>query len=312
MVTDPAGMSGTPSATRAITPQARERGWRGVFAAAIALALLPTIPQVRLLLPVDQTLLLVAPALGACAVAAWWRGGRAVGAFIWTALAVWIVAAPPAQLNAFGTLERAWCVLLAASFGLVHVLAPSRRLLSRALAAIALTSVSALVITALVPDGFSQLHSAVTAEIDGRLDASINLLANAMQMPQWQRLAESSPAFARLAEESTGQLQEFAQVAARLYPAVVALESLMALALTWALFHRISRTRIGPALMPLREFRFNDQLVWGLVVGIVLLVLPSFSGLRDVGLNLLFFFGALYALRGFGVLAWYFASHRVG
>ncbi|MGQ0538120.1 MAG: hypothetical protein ACT4R6_04170, partial [Gemmatimonadaceae bacterium] len=42
------------------------------------------------------------------------------------------------------------------------------------------------------------------------------------------------------------------------------------------------------------------------------LVLPSFSGLRDVGLNLLFFFGALYALRGFGVLAWYFASHRVG
>jgi cytochrome c oxidase assembly factor CtaG len=30
-----------------------------------------------------------------------------------------------------------------------------------------------------------------------------------------------------------------------------------------------------------------------------------------VGLNLLVFFGALYAVRGFGVLAWHFAKHRV-
>src|SRR3712207_8406043 len=31
---------------------------------------------------------------------------------------------------------------------------------------------------------------------------------------------------------------------------------------------RVSRARIGPPLAPLREFRFNDQLVWGLVAGI--------------------------------------------
>ena len=62
-----------------------------------------------------------------------------------------------------------------------------------------------------------------------------------------------------------------------------------------------------PPLSRLREFRFNDQLVWGLVVGITLLVLPAFGDLREAGINLIVFFGALYLLRGFGVLIWFLA-----
>jgi hypothetical protein len=72
----------------------------------------------------------------------------------------------------------------------------------------------------------------------------------------------------------------------------------------------VSRTRIGPALAPLREFRFNDQLVWGLIVGITALLLPTLEGVRGPGLNLLVFFGALYALRGLGVLAWFLTPRR--
>ena len=55
---------------------------------------------------------------------------------------------------------------------------------------------------------------------------------------------------------------------------------------------------------PLTEFRFNDQLIWALAVGLTLSLLPAFSDGRNAGFNLLLFFGALYAVRGLGVLAW--------
>jgi hypothetical protein len=90
-------------------------------------------------------------------------------------------------------------------------------------------------------------------------------------------------------------------------PALLALESFAILALAWSLYHRLARARLGPPLARLREFRFNDQLVWGLILGVTLLVLPALADLRGAGLNLLVFFGALYLLRGFGVLTWFLA-----
>jgi len=87
---------------------------------------------------------------------------------------------------------------------------------------------------------------------------------------------------------------------------------LAALALAWATYHRFSRTRLGAPLRPLREFRFNDQLVWGLIVGLTIMLLPTLTALSGVGKNLLVFFGALYALRGLGVLSWFMAPGSLG
>lgn len=305
---------GTPESTSGVArpPAPRERGWRGVLGALLALVIIPTIPQLRLLTPVDQVLLLIAPAIAVSAVAAWWRGGRLSFALLWLVIAAWIVAGPVRGSGAFIILEKAWCVLLAGTYGVTHVVMPRHRFLPRALAAIAATSMIAVLVLAASGNGFGQMHAVVVAEIESRLAASVDMVTQAMSSPQWQRLAQGSPAFAKFAEDSTLQLQQFANVAKTMYAAVLAVESLAALAVTWALFHRVSRTRIGAPLAPLREFRFSDQLVWGLVVSIVLLVLPSFSGLRTMGLNLLIFFGALYALRGLGVLAWYLSSHKVG
>jgi len=96
------------------------------------------------------------------------------------------------------------------------------------------------------------------------------------------------------------------------FPALLALESLGALALCWGLYHRISRTRLGEQLAPLRDFTFTDHLVWGLIAGIVLFVLPVPDAWRGTGANLLVFFGALYAVRGLAVLAWYLEASRAG
>jgi hypothetical protein len=313
-MTSPAQATPEPVTATTNPPRpVRERGWRGVIAAIFALAILPTIPQLRLLTPIDQVLLLIAPIMAACAVAAWWRGGRLSFALVWLVLAAWILSGPIRAVGSFAMLERAWCVLLAASFGVTHVVMPRHRFLPRALAAIAATTMISVVILMLSGGGsFEQLHTTLVSEIDLRLTASIDMVSEAMRSAQWQRLAQSSPAFARLAEDSAQQLQQFANVARNIYVAVLAIESLAALAVTWALFHRVSRARIGAPLAPLREFRFSDQLVWGLVVSIVVLVLPTFTGLRAAGLNLLIFFGVLYALRGLGVLTWYFAAHRIG
>ena len=106
-----------------------------------------------------------------------------------------------------------------------------------------------------------------------------------------RRTAEQSPAF---------------------FPALLALETLAALGLAWALYHRVGRARIGAPLARLREFRFNDQFIWGLVGGLALLVVPGLGLVKDLGANLLVFFGALYAIRGLGVLAFFLAPGVLG
>jgi uncharacterized protein YybS (DUF2232 family) len=107
-------------------------------------------------------------------------------------------------------------------------------------------------------------------------------------------------------------LETQARMSAVVFPALLALESLLVLAVAWALFHRLSRARIGAPLLPLRDFRFSDELVWGVLLGATVLLLPTLDSFRDAGWNLLVFFGGLYALRGAGVIAWFVTPRRVG
>jgi hypothetical protein len=74
----------------------------------------------------------------------------------------------------------------------------------------------------------------------------------------------------------------------------------------------MSRARLGAALAPFRFFRFSDELIWALVAGMTLTILPSLDALRVVGANIVVFFGALYALRGFGVIAWFYPQLSLG
>ncbi len=53
----------------------------------------------------------------------------------------------------------------------------------------------------------------------------------------------------------------------------------------------------------LPEFRFPDGLLWVLIGGLALLVLPLDAWSVRLGSNLVFFMGALYALRGLAVVA---------
>lgn len=277
----------------------------------MAFVLVPIVPLVRVVVPVEQSLLLIVPALAACALIGWWAGGRFLLALSWTALAVWMLTTHLPGTPSFLALSRGWALLLAASFGVVSIMSPGRPFFPRALSATGLSFALALMLALLGAGKAARIETTVRGEYTRRVDAWLADWDAVAQTREWQQLTRDNPGMDTLAQESADRLKEMPPVSARLFPSLLALESLAVLALVWGLFHRVSRVRIGPPLAPLREFRFNDQLVWGLVAGITAVAVPTLAAFRVVGLNLLVFFGALYALRGLGVLTWFFAPGRM-
>lgn len=288
-----------------VAPPARERGWGRVAFATLALLIVPLTPLVRVLLPVEQTALLLAPALGALAVAGWLAGGRPALAIVWVAIAAWSVSRLSGA-GMFAVLQGGWALLVAASFGVLAVLArwSDRPFLTRALVAIGASLAIAGAVTVVVPGGPARIADAVAAESGRRADRSRAEWRQLTSSPEWQEFAAANPQAGELGQLVDQQITTLPVTARTLFPSLVALEALATLALAWALYHRLGRARVGPPLADLRDFRFSDHLVWGVVGGLGLLLLPGVAILRAIGANLLVFFGALYTLRGVGVFLW--------
>ena len=116
----------------AAMPAARERGWGptvAALAACLAIAAAPVWPAaaglaaafVRALVPIEQTMLLVVPAVAALAIVGWWAGGKPFLALAWVALAVWVIRQPlPAGGGAYATLARGWSLTHTADGRLVR------------------------------------------------------------------------------------------------------------------------------------------------------------------------------------------------
>jgi hypothetical protein len=284
-----------------------QRGWRKLLLALIVFVVLPLVPQLRAMLPVDETMLLIVPAMAACALVGWWAGGRVLSAVLWLALAVFVTRQDIASTSVFANLLRGWTLLLAGAFGIASLLGPNRPFFSRALMAVGAAFALALILPLVTPVTLSGTGAAITDEFARRNTEFLEFLNTAINGSgsQWQSWVEKMPSLADMPQQTATQLSGMARVGHLMFPAFLALESLAALALAWAMYHRLSRQRIGAPLSPLREFRFNDQFVWGLIVGLVILVVPNLAGIRGLGANLVLFFGALYAMRGLGVLAWF-------
>jgi hypothetical protein len=281
----------------------RERGWTRTALALVAFLVLSHAPVVRAAAPVVDTMMLLVPALAACFIAGWWMGGSLALAVSWTMLAAALLAVPASPgSEAYTDFARAWGLMVAGALGIVCILGRRRLFLRRALAAIGLAALLAMVGMSFAPHAAGRMEGVFAREFE---------LRNSGLLSQWAHgfpaLANVAPALREWAGTRAIALQQAsATIAAPLYAALLALESLAACALAWALYHRMSRARLGAPLAPLREFRFSDELIWALVAGMTITVLPAFDSLTVVGANVVVFFGALYALRGFGVLAWFF------
>lgn len=279
--------------------------WRRLAIGLGAFALVPFVPAMRAILPIEQTLLLLAAVVAACALVAWKNGGRLSLAIVWVAIAALLLSSPVGPPDsAYNWMARGWTLLLAASFGLVSIFIGTESLFPRALSALAVATSLSFALVLVAPGGPTRVGNAMATEFNRRNDQSIASLRQVSGQPGWKELVERSPSLQRLSEESEVQLAAIPKWSTILMPALLALESLAALALGWALFHRMSGVALGPPLGKLRDFRFNDHLVWGVAVGASIFLLQAFAEGRNAGLNLLVFFGFLYVLRGFGILAW--------
>ena len=297
-----------------VEPVPRERGWRQVVGALALLLLLPAMPPIAMALPVTETALLLVPALAACALAGWKAGGRLFLAVLWVAFAAWVMATGPAG-SQYSLLVRGWAVLVAVAFGGMALAWPSRPFFPRALAALGVAFVVGGLSSFLAPGGPQGVRQVIAAETLRRADAFDLDWRNRLGSKDWRdfRTAnkESAEWFEQTLVEQRAVVRQVAEQSPLVFPALLALESLAALGLAWALYHRVGRARIGAPLAALREFRFNDQFIWGLVSGLVFLVMPGFRPAAGIGVNLLLFFGALYGLRGAGVALFFLAPGRL-
>jgi hypothetical protein len=287
------------------TTETKNRSWRKLAWGLVAFFVLPVMPPFNAIFPVEQTLLLLVPVVAACSIAGWRLGARAALSAVWLTLAVWMLLQPAGPAGApYDHMARGWSILLAASFGLVSLWSAATPFFVRALAAVGIAMATGFVVALSSTSGIARFHHAAEEELTRRTGRVIEMVEANSKTPEWRSLMERFPALDSWNEDSEGALRAIPEHTAGLLPALLALESLAALALGWSVYHRLSSVRLGPALGPLIEFRFNDQLIWGLAVGLTLCLLPAFVEGRTAGLNLLLFFGGLYLVRGVGVLAW--------
>lgn len=289
----------------ATTTPVKKQSWWPLFWGLAAVLLLPIGPPLNEVFPIDETLLLLVPAVAACAIVGWKLGGRAALAIVWLVFAGWILLQPAGSPGTpYDQMARGWAILLAASFGLVSLWNAALPFFVRALSAVGIATGVGFMIALSSPSGIARFQHAAESELTKRASASIERIDAGRDTPQWRDLSAKAPWLDAMQDENESVIKALPQHAAGLLPALLALESLAALALAWGIYQRLSSIKIGPPLSPLTEFRFNDQLVWGVAVGATLCLLPTFADGRNAGLNLLAFFGTLYLLRGLGVLAW--------
>lgn len=184
-------------------------------------------------------------------------------------------------------LERGWALLLGGCFLAVSLRWPGDRFLPRGMGAV----VAAFATTALL---FRVRHgewSVVDWLVRDRMEQIMSTVLQAVRVGIGP---EAVPADLEARALQTVALQGL------VFPALLGLASLSSLGFAWWVFKKASRSQEAP-LRPLREFRFNDQLVWVLLLGFVALVATSGAGER-IGANAVVFMGALYALRGAAVV----------
>lgn len=184
--------------------------------------------------------------------------------------------------------ERGWTIILGGCFAAVTLRWPERRFLPRALLAVAISGVGAWAALGLSPRRWAIIDRMVATRLRDGVDTSLEAL---------RVLRDGAP----LPGTVVSTVFQAAEWQSNLFPAMLGLSSLAALAIAWWLYVRLV-PESGEGLRPLGDFRFNDQLVWVLVAGAALVLVQPDGAASRVGLNLLAFTGALYALRGAGVV----------
>ena len=252
----------------------RGRGWPGALGLfAVVLLFANSSPAVLVAIPY-LSLTLVEPS----------RRLPALAALVLAALLVFGGGPQPGVWY----LERGWAVLVGGWFIALTLRWPGIGFFHRAMAAVTGSFAVAALLFAVRREGWRIADWLMTDRIEGSADAALSLLV----------LVRGEAA---VSPELVRAIEGFAQLQGLVFPALLGLTSLSALAVASWLHRRFTWGDSG-GLGGLRHFRFNDQLVWVFLAGISVLLLASSDVWERTGANAVVFMGALYALRGAAVL----------
>jgi len=223
--------------------------------------------------------------------------GRDAATAVALAALVVVLCAGPA--DSFDQLERAWLILLTASLAVVLVSGRAGGFVTSALAAVGCAGGAAVVLAALTRLSWGKLIWLAERHYGLQLSWLVGQIAQA-------------PGGSDLTTPLLGSLTLGVRIVSALFPGLVLLQSFAALALAWALYHRVAQRPQGEPLGALAAFRFNDHLIWGVAGSLLVLVFPRLGWVNALGGNLLVFFSGLYVVRGVAVLAAAAAAGVIG
>jgi hypothetical protein len=206
--------------------------------------------------------------------------------------------------DTFVALERGWITLLVGALAVLMGLRPGRAFLPTALLAVGTAAAAATLVVALTPLSFDEVGWRVTQHFSYQARQVMGGMVQAAELA-----GGGAPAVLTTLERS---LDTGIRMASRVFPALLLLQTLAALALAWGLYRRLALEPVGEPVGSLREFRFDDNLVWGIVLALGTLLLPRPAWLGALGGNLAVFFGGLYAVRGVAVFAAMAAAAGIG
>lgn len=196
----------------------------------------------------------------------------------------------------FARFEAAWVCLLAGGAVIAIAWRPPARggLVATGLVAVAIAAAAGILLVGVTAFSFDELRW---------LAARHYGMQSRLVLSAMSRAVANADGGAELVQRLEAGFNEVVDFVARFLPALVLIQSVAALAAAWALYRTVATHPEGESLPRLRDFRFSDHLIWGIVFALVALVIPGASSLRLLGGNVATFFGALYVLRGIGVVA---------
>lgn len=212
--------------------------------------------------------------------------GKRVGSIVAASAVALLLFAVPGE--GLWHVERGWGLLVAGWFVVVTLRWPDESFTRRALGATTGAAAVAAWFLALRPGTWSVVDWLVSERIRRGV-------ATALEAMRIVRTEATVPTTLTLT------VYEAADVQAHLFPALLALGTLCALAVAWWAYVRFAEGR-ADALGAMKDFRFDDNLVWVFIAGLALLLLGPGSGWSRAGSNVLAFMGALYVLRGAAVV----------
>ncbi len=255
-------------------PARRSRGW---IRAAALLGVALANPVARPTILIGVPFLALALALGLK------RAGVVVAAALWM---LFVVSGNPG--DGVWYVERGWALMAGGCFAALTLRRPKASFSGRALLALAVGAGATGLFLGLRHGAWEALTWAVR-------DRMIDGVATAIEAWRLMRGGEAVP------PGLVSAIYRTVEVQTAVFPALVGIASMAGLGVAWWLYVRLS-SGSDQGLSPVREFRFNDHLVWLFIGGLALLVIRWGDALASVGANAVVFMGALYALRGAAVI----------